>query len=163
MTHAERKRKIEAYGAAYQMLIEALGEFPKAMWRFKPSPDDWSIQELIIHLADSEANSFIRCRRLYAEPGTAVLAYNEVQWAKALDYEHQSTDDALELFKWLRLASHKLIQTWPESAWANTIEHPENGVMTADDWLDVYARHIPEHVEQMRRNYREWQRRGQPV
>jgi hypothetical protein len=29
----------------------------------------------------------------------------------------------------------------------------ENGIMTLDDWLDVYERHIPAHIEQMQANY----------
>lgn len=28
--------------------------------------------------------------------------------------------------------------------------------MTLDDWLDVYAAHITEHIEYMRENYEEW-------
>lgn len=160
MTHEERKRKIESYGHAYTRLVEALKEFPKEMWSFKPSPDDWSIHELIVHVADSEANSFARCRRLIAEPGSAVLGYDEAQWAKALRYSEQSTGDALELFKWLRLASYKLIRDLPESVWSNTIGHSENGTMTFDDWLDVYERHIPEHIDQMRRTYATWKTRA---
>jgi hypothetical protein len=31
--------------------------------------------------------------------------------------------------------------------------------MTFDDWLDIYERHIPEHVDQMRRNYEAWKKR----
>ena len=159
ITHAERKRKIESYGNAYNQLVEGLAGLPKEMWSFKPSPDDWSVHELIVHIADSEANSFVRCRRFIAEPGSAVLGYAEAQWARALDYAHQSTDDALELFKWLRLASYKLIRELPEPAWSSTIEHSENGTMTFDDWLDIYERHIPEHVDQMRRNYEAWKKR----
>jgi len=62
----------------------------------------------------------------------------------------------LELFKWLRLSSYKLIQTLPESTWANTVYHSENGLMTLDDWLTVYERHIPDHVAQMQLNYEAW-------
>jgi len=156
MMHEERQRKIESYGSAYTQLVEALRGFPKEMWSFKPSPDDWSIHELIVHIADSEVNSFVRCRRLIAEPGSAVLGYDEAQWARALKYAGQSADDALELFKWLRLASYKLIRDVPDSIGSHTIEHSENGTMTFDDWLNVYERHIPEHVDQMRRNYEAW-------
>ena len=158
MSESDRAQRIESYGNAYQRLINALEEFPKEMWQFKPSVDRWSIHEIVVHIADSEANSYVRCRRLVAEPGKTVLAYDENQWAISLNYHEQSTDDALELFKWLRLKSHKLITMVPEATWSNTIYHPENGTMTLDDWLDVYERHIPEHIEQMRLNYQAWAR-----
>lgn len=159
MTTEERTRKIEHYSDAYNILTNALGHCPREMWRYKPSDSDWSIHEMVVHIADSEANSFVRCRIALAEPGKKVMAYDEVLWAKALRYHDQSTDDALDLFRALRRNTYKLISALPEHAWANTIDHPENGIMTLDDWLDVYARHISDHVAQMQANYEAWQQR----
>jgi hypothetical protein len=156
MTNLERKQKIESYGSAYNYLVEALKQFPPKMWQFKPSPDRWSIHEIVVHLADSEANSYIRCRRFIAEPGQPVMAYDEMGWAAVLGYHDQSPEEALELFKWLRLKSYRLIKSLPEPVWANTVYHPENGTMSLDDWLDIYERHIPEHVAQMQSNYEAW-------
>jgi hypothetical protein len=158
MTPEERSQKIESYGGAYQRLISALERFPREMWQFRPAPDRWTIHEIVIHIADSEANSYLRCRRFLAEPGSAVLGYDENRWARQLHYHDQSIDDALELFKWLRRKSHTLIQDLPEAVWSNTIHHSESGVMTMDDWLDTYERHVPEHIEQMQANYDDWVR-----
>jgi RimJ/RimL family protein N-acetyltransferase len=151
-----RAAKIESYGAAYEELKKAVDWFPREMWHFRPSPEQWTIHEIIVHITDSEANSYARCRRLIAEPGESVMAYDEMQWAKALDYEGQSTEDAVELFKWLRRTSYNLVKNQPASVWANTVYHPENGTMTMDDWLDTYERHVREHVEQMFGVYHQW-------
>jgi len=151
-----RKQKIESYGKAFDLLVSALREFPQGMWQYRPAAERWTIHEIIVHIADSEANSYLRCRRFIAEPGSAILGYDEEKWARALDYHAQSVRDALELFKWLRRKSTILIQNQPDAVWANTIFHSENGIMTMDDWLDVYERHIPEHIEQMQANYRDW-------
>lgn len=156
MNTAERQRKIESYGNAYQELVEAIREFPVEMWQFRPAPDSWTIHETIVHITDSEANSFARCRKAIAEPGSTVMGYDEPVWAKALSYHQQSTDDALELFKWLRNNSYKLIKNLPEAVWSQTIQHPENGTMTLDDWLITYEDHIPAHIAQMREVYAEW-------
>lgn len=154
---ADRQAKIDLYSNAYSLLRDGLEQFPREMWQFRPSPDAWTIHELIVHITDSEANSYVRVRRLVAEPGQAVMAYDENVWARALDYHAQSTDDALELFRWLRRHSYNLIRTLPKGVWAHTIDHPENGMMTMDDWLDTYARHVPDHLAQMARVYQEWQ------
>jgi hypothetical protein len=156
MTNEERPQKIESYGRAYDLLVEGLKQFPAEMWHFKPAPGWWSIHEIVVHITDSEANSYIRCRRFIAEPGQTVMAYDENGWAVALDYRGQSTDEALELFKWLRYNTYQLIRSLPESVWANTVFHPENGTMTMDDWLGIYERHIPDHLQQMRLNYEAW-------
>ena len=156
MNTSERQQKIESYGNAYQALLDALRQFPVEMRQFRPSPDRWTIHEIIMHITDSEANSFARCRKAIAEPGSAVMAYNEPVWAIALNYHQQSTDDALELFKCLRRASYKLINNLPDTLWQHTIEHPENGTMTLDDWLADYEDHVLAHIEQMRQVYLDW-------
>jgi len=156
MTATERQQKIESYGNAYTKLVAALQQLPKEMWQFRAAPGDWTIHEIVVHITDSEVNSYIRCRRFIAEPGKPLLAYDEEQWAKALAYHSQSTDDALALFKWLRRNTYQIIRGLPESTWVNSAYHPENGTMNLDDWLDVYERHVPEHIAQMERVYQAW-------
>ena len=157
MTARNREAKIASYGKAHQYLLEALESYPREMWQYKPDADRWSIHELIIHITDSEANSYIRCRRFLAEPGQALMAYDENQWALELDYHGQSPEDALELFRWLRKKSYDLIKQTPAEVWLRECFHPENGAMTLDDWLDTYERHIPDHVAQMQAVYEQWQ------
>ena len=156
MTSVTRKNKLDTYRNAAQVLEAALEEFPRDMWQFRDEHGCWSIHEHLVHIADSEANSYIRCRRFIAEPGQELMAYDENQWASALDYHSMDTDGALELFRALRRRTWELIRDLPESVWSNTCYHPENGDMTLEDWLDVYERHVAEHVEYMRQNYAEW-------
>ena len=156
LTSEQRKQLIESYGKAYEKILTCLNSIPKEMWDWKPAPHRWSIRENIIHLADSEANSYIRCRRFIAEPGTTVMAYNQDKWASDLNYRQQSTEDALELFRLLRKMSYDLIKSLPESTWNNTINHPENGTMSFNDWLRIYENHT--HIGQMQRTYQEWKK-----
>ncbi len=156
ITVKDRAAKIESYGNAYNLLVENLKKFPQEMWRFKSEKNPWSIHDILVHITDSEANSYIRCRRLVAEPGKEVLAYDENVWVKGLNYDSQSTEDALELFKLLRRHTYNLIKPLPEAVWSNTVNHTENGIMTFDEWLDIYNQHIPDHLEQMQKNYDEW-------
>lgn len=156
MTSKERTEKIVHYGNAYNILTKALTRFPEEMWHFRPSPDDWTIHEIVVHITDSEANSYVRARSLIAEPGKDLMAYDEMQWAHALDYHYLNAEDAVELFRWLRGNTHKLIQTLPDSVWSHASYHPESGTITLEDWLDTYARHVPEHVEQMERVWEAW-------
>ncbi len=155
----DRQSRIKTYGAAYEELTAALERYPRDMWQYRSPAEAWTIHEIVVHIADSEANSFIRLRRLIAEPGQAVMAYDENAWAERLAYRSQSPDDALQLFRWLRHNSYLLVQSLPEATWAHTIMHPENGLMAMDDWLAVYARHISDHVAQMDRILADWRAR----
>ena len=158
MTPEERTQKIESYAGAHTLLADALKEFPKEMWQFRDEHGCWSIHEHIIHITDSEANSYIRCRRLIAEQGEPLMAYDENQWASELNYHGQSIEDALALFKWLRHKSYTLIKSLSGRVWAHSSFHPENGETTLDDWLDTYERHVPEHIDYMRQNFEAWQK-----
>lgn len=157
MSREERNTVIESYGNAYNLLIESLKEFPKEMWQWKPASEKWSIHEILIHIADSEANSFVRCRRFIAEHGSGVYGYDENKWAKRLDYHSQSVEDSLELFKLLRKASYDLIKAVDDKTWETaSVNHSENGVMGFEQWLKVYEEHVPVHIRQMKRNVEAW-------
>lgn len=164
MDQEERQQKLDLYKNAYDQLAAALDRYPEDMWDFKPGPDRWSIREILVHITDSEANSYIRCRRAIAEPGAAVMAYDENQWAMGLGYQDQDPKAALALFKHLRWMTYTLVKGLPVSAWSNTIEHPENGTMTLDDWLVIYANHVPEHIYQIQATHDAWlaAKKGQP-
>ena len=159
-----RRQKIDSYGRAADQLDEALNQFPRHMWQYKPGPDRWSIHEIILHITDSEVNSYVRCRCFLAEPGKTIMAYDENRWAVSLRYHDQSTTAAIELFRLLRQMSYRLIETLPHDVWSETINHPESGRMTLDDWLTIYSNHVPEHIRQMQATYDAWvaEQEGQP-
>lgn len=159
MTREERMQKIELYGKGFLQLTEALKQFPKEMWLFKPSPDRWSIHEIIIHIADSEANAYVKCRKLIAEPGKPISAYDQDKWSAAFHYLDQSTEEALELFRRLRLLSYKLIKALPEPIWVKSVSSQENETFALDDWLEIYEQHIPGHIRQMKKRHDEWKQK----
>jgi len=156
MTLDERRQWIAIYGSAHPMLLDALERYPREMWQYRPTPEDFTIHEIFVHVTDSEANSYARCRFLIAQPGATVSAYDEVGWSKALAYHARSVTDAVELFRWLRGNTFRLVRDLPDATWEHTVQHPEIGTITMDDWLKTYALHVPEHIAQMERVYQSW-------
>src|SRR5688572_11900744 len=138
MNSFERNSLLESYGNAHEVLIAALKEFPKEMWKWKPAPEKWSIHEIIIHLADSEANSFARGRKIVAEPGSMILAYDQDAWAVKTLYHEQDPELALELFRLLRKSSYEMIKNLPDDAWESAATHSESGRYTFGHWLKIY-------------------------
>ena len=158
MTPQERAEKLESYRDSHSLLVNALHDFPKEMWQFRDEHGCWSVHEHIVHITDSEANSYIRCRRIIAEQDEPLMAYDENQWASVLNYHAQNLEDAIALFKWLRHKTYTLVKDLPQPVWSQSSYHPENGETTLDDWLDTYERHVPEHIEYMRQNLQAWQK-----
>ncbi len=156
MTSDERRQVLESYGRAPALLSGALRRFPKKMWLYRPLSDRWSIHEIILHLADSEASSYVCCRRHIAEPGLPVAAFNSARWAGALGYFHQSTREALELIRRLRKMTYQLLVSVPAPVWSYTAEHPVYGEINLEAWIQRQERHIPHHIEQMEHNFELW-------
>lgn len=153
-----RAQKIAEYGSHSELLEQALNEFPAEMWTFRDECGCWSVKEHLIHIADSEVNSYIRCRRIISEPGAALMAYDENLWTERLAYHTQSVEDTLALFKFLRKKTHALISLMPAGVWRHSAYHPEmGGMVTLDAWLDTYHAHVPEHIQYMRENLAAYQ------
>lgn len=159
MDKAERQEFIEKYRTAFEEFEAALSTIPKEAWLFKPAPKEWSVHQVIVHLADSETNSYLRARRLIAEPGQMLMAYDQDVWADNLEYHQQSPDDALALTRLVRKMTYGLIKDLPEQAWSNTAKHPEyDEPYSFEQWLRIYANHPRQHAKQITDNYEAWKK-----
>ncbi len=161
MTAEERRKRIKEYGQGPALLARALRRFPRKMWKFKPAPNRWSIHEILVHLADSETNAYLRARRFLAEPGQNVLAYDQDVWAQKLDYHRQDTRDALALVRLVRKLTYALLRRAPDAAWEARCTHPEHPDYSFERWLEIYSGHIPGHIRQMEKNFAAWKARQQ--
>jgi hypothetical protein len=159
MDKQERQEKIELYGKGMQLLIDALKDIPREMWKFKPEPKEWSVHEVLIHLGDSETNAALRARKLAVEPGGALMGYDQDKWAVELNYHDQDPDDALQLTKFARLTTYNWLKTLPDEVFSHTVKHPEyDDPYTFEKWLNIYSGHIPGHIEQIKNNYELWKK-----
>lgn len=140
--------------AAYQAATKAFEDHVAALDRLKldaKHPDGWSSRQVIHHLADSEAQSYARLRRLVAEPaGSTIQAYDEGAWASspALGYETDPIETSIAVFSAVRAGSFNVLQHLTEADLARYAEHTERGRFTLDEWLQIYTAHPREHLEQ---------------
>jgi hypothetical protein len=155
-----RPQQLKSYAGASVLLSAALRRFPGKMWLFKPSAEIWSIHEIILHLADSEVCAYEVCRRFIAEPDHPAPAFDVVQWARCLGYFHQSAREALEIIRRLRSMTYQVLVMLPEPVWEQTLEHPKHGRLSLTQWVAIQERHVPHHIEQMKKNYEKWRKRN---
>jgi hypothetical protein len=156
MTREDKRQILESFGRAPALLSGALRQYPKKMWLFKPAAERWSIHEIILHLADSEAGVYVRCRHFIAEPGSRTADIDGARWAESLGYFHQSTREALEIIRRLRKMTYQLLVSLPDPIWAHAVEDSRDGKITLQAWLEKQERHIPHHIEEMKENHALW-------
>jgi hypothetical protein len=118
----------------------------------RSKPDGWSPRQVIHHLADSEAQSYVRLRRLVAEPvGSAIQGYDESAWAenKILGYEELSIENSFAVYRSVRAASLDIIKRLTLEDLKRYGEHSERGRSTVRDWIKSYTKHPRDHAGQI--------------
>ena len=112
----------------------------------------WSARQVIHHVADSEAQSYARLRRLIAEPGTNIQGYDEAGWGEneTLGYRDLPIAQSLEVFKAVRASSLEIIKRLNPNQLDNSGTHSESGEYTVKTWLDTYISHPLEHAAQIK-------------
>jgi hypothetical protein len=145
-----------SYSRGPEALRDALRHYPQESLDFQPEPEKWSIQTIVLHLAESELQGYLRARTIIAQPGSALLAYDQDRWALSLDATSQPLEEAVELFRLLREMMCRQLRSLPEEAWGQWARHPERGQVTLEQWLGIYENHLKVHLAQMERTYQAW-------
>ena len=118
----------------------------------KADKEGWTPRQVIHHLADSEAQSYSRLRRLIAEPGSLIQGYDENKWAESskLGYKSEDIKSAIEVFKAVRQASYELIKRLSEKDLEIEGTHSESGAYSIGKWIKTYTNHPLDHANQIR-------------
>ena len=160
LTRSEREELISRYERGPEQIRAALARVPEEARRWRPGPGRWSAHEVVVHCADSEANSALRIRYLLAEKDPVILGYDQDQWARALDYHAQPLEAALAAVEAARGRTVPLLRRLSDADWAKEGRHTESGRYTAEEWLEIYAAHLEGHAAQIERNLEAWNARG---
>jgi len=91
----DTKELLAKYKSGPQNLIKHLSKIPEEAKLYKPIDKSWSIAEVIVHLADSEAHGFIQAKKIIAECGGKICAYNQQIWADKLFYDEMTMKQLL--------------------------------------------------------------------
>ena len=116
----------------------------------RPGPNEWSAREVVHHLADSEATSYIRIRKLLAEDDPVIYGYDEAEFARRLHYD-RPVAASLAVLKSVRASTTELLRSLDEDDWSRSGTHTESGSYSVETWLAIYAAHAHDHAGQISR------------
>jgi hypothetical protein len=141
--------QLNAFAAFPSHIASTIEGLTEAQLLYAPQAGEWSIHEVIVHLADSEAVGFWRIRKTLAEHEPELAVYGEATWASALNYRQQDHMLALRLFTDLRAANAALLRLIPQEAWERIGIHAERGPVTVYDLFMTYYGHGENHLQQI--------------
>ena len=145
------KEVAAAYEAATQYFLNlARGVTPDLL--DVHAENEWSARQCIHHMADSEAQSYARLRRIVAEPdGSIIQGYDEGAWANEpkLGYIDGDVANSIAVYAAVRASSLDLIKRLEESDLEKFGVHTESGNYSVTRWLESYTKHPYDHGDQM--------------
>lgn len=141
------KDAIDRYAAGAELPARAIQGLTSADLNAFPGPGAWSIQQLVIHLMDSDLIGSDRLKRLAAEDRPLIIGYSENAFIKNLGYEKLDPAAACEIFRLNRVMTAAVLRNLPEESFSRWGVHNEKGKVTLLEMVKGYAHHLDHHLK----------------
>jgi hypothetical protein len=111
---------------------------------------NWTIRQIVHHLADSHVNSYVRFKWALTEDLPTIKAYFEDRWVALLDSRHGSIGPSLALFESMHARWTQLLRVMTAADFERSFIHPESGqTIRLDTVLSYYPWHARHHTAQI--------------
>jgi len=137
---------VERFVAGAPAPGEAIRDLTREQLLSFPIPGTWSIQQIVLHLMDTDLIAAYRMKRIIAEDQPALDVYDETRFADRLAYDRQDASLACEAFRLNRLMVGNLLGGLPEEAFSRVARHPERGEMPLGAFVRLYVHHLAHHL-----------------
>lgn len=138
---------IEKYAAGAAVPAQLLAGLTPAELNAVPVQGTWSLQQIFLHLMDSDLIGSERMKRVIAEENPILRAYDETAFANRLAYDHQDVEMACEIFRLNRIMTAALLRGLSDEVFARAGQHTERGHETLADLVQGYVEHLDHHLK----------------
>jgi hypothetical protein len=149
--YMEGKQPLAVQAATAKKLERLVKGVSTAKLRKRPSPDKWSVSEILAHLADAEIVGSFRMRLILGAPGTPIAAFDQDSWVTSGHYEKRDPRKSLEQFRMLRETNLALLKSLTPEQWKHYGMHSERGQETIERIVLMFAGHDLNHLLQVER------------
>jgi uncharacterized damage-inducible protein DinB len=145
-----KRELIEQYADGAEKLSLAIRGLTPQDMVCAPDPQwnagKWSIQQVVIHVADCEQVYADRMKWVISEDNPPLPGFDQEKWAAALLYEEQSAQEAAKLVELTRKQMASVLRKLPDDALARVGQHSERGAVKVIDLVQYMATHLDHHV-----------------
>lgn len=133
-----------------ELIRKLVADISPEQARRKPSPDDWSVLEVINHLYDEEREDFRqRFDYLLHRPGEPWPPIDPQGWVTERHYNERDLSTSLQNFLDERQKSLTWLATLPNPTLDAHETHPVAGKFHAGDMLAAWVAHDVLHLRQL--------------
>jgi len=149
--YSDGKESLAIQASTPGKLARLIDGVPTDKLMARPAPQQWSVSEILAHLADGEIVGGWRMRLILGSPGTPLAAYDQDNWVTSGHYDRRDPRQSLEQFRVLREANLALLESLDPEQWQHFGMHAERGKETIEHIARMYAGHDINHLQQVQR------------
>lgn len=146
-----RAATIEKYAQSGDIVARSIAGLSREQLLWTPSAEAglglWSIQQVVIHLMDSDLIWTARLKQMIAEDNPRIVGYDEVRFARELYCDKQSIEDVVTIFTLNRRNFANVLRCLPPTAWERRGDHSERGEIRLGLCLHMLLQHVPHHCD----------------
>lgn len=147
MNFANLVKSLSAFPGIIQASVSDLSD---EQFRWKPSSGNWSILEIICHLADEEVADFrMRVTITLNDPSKPWPSIDPENWAIERVYNDSDPALALQRFITERQSSVRTLEQLADPNWDHVYTHPKFGPFRAGDIFAAWCAHDWLHLRQI--------------
>jgi len=145
-----KPRALLANLAGTAAAMDRLGrQIPASTWIIKPSPNEWSLVEIVCHLRDVEAEvNLPRIRKVIQESNPFIPGKDTDPWASEREYILQDCLDALHSFLAVRMELLSVLENLAPDDWQRPARHAILGPSHIQELVGIMASHDRLHIQQ---------------
>ena len=141
---------IERLAANAEVFAGLTKDLPAEQIAWKPSPEKWSILEVLAHLLDEEREDFrTRIDGVLHRPLEDWPPIDPQGWVEERGYASRDLDETLRDFLSEREQSVSWLRGLEAPNWEATYQHPALGPLRAGDLLASWLAHDFLHIRQL--------------
>ena len=152
MTEAELKQHLEAAEKSPKEIAAAVSGLSPAALHYKPTPEKWSILEILGHLADIEIVYAYRLRQMLADQNPVIAPMDQDAWARNLGYMDTAAPELVAIYGLNRHHNLRLLRRLKPADLEKSAFHPERKQdVTVARLVEMMAGHGVDHLAQIER------------
>ena len=109
-------------------------------------PGGWTVRQVVHHVPESHLNSYIRFKLAITEDEPTIKPYFEDRWAELEDARVSPVEPSLDLLDALHRRWVWFLRGLKDEDFERTFQHPEQGVVSLNKNVALYAWHGRHHV-----------------
>jgi uncharacterized damage-inducible protein DinB len=151
LTEAEQQRALQQLAAQPEALRRAVDGLTDDKLDTPYRPGGWTVRQVVHHVADSHLNMYIRVKLALTEDNPTIKPYDQDAWVKLADVREVPVDVSIGMFEALQRRVIAVLDAATVEERRRGLIHPENGRMTIEQLMSLYAWHGDHHVAHIMR------------